>query len=145
MANIAGQDKIPGFVRPAIALLTCIAVVALALVPIAIRGEGSAGLGGLAVAAAICLAAGFAAEGISNVLARLGTPLAAAMVGMGVRMLPPLVLCVGLAATGESGRSHLAFIVYLLAFYFATLATETWFAVKRVAAISPIVLPKQTR
>lgn len=142
MAKSIGQDKSPGFVRPAIMLLTCIALVALALLPSAFNREGSAGLGGLAVAASVCLVAGFAAEAISTFLARTGIPLAAAMVGMGVRMLPPLMLCVGLAATGESGRSHLAFVFYLLAFYFATLVTETWFAVKRVAAISPIMQKK---
>jgi hypothetical protein len=120
-------------------LLACISVVALALVPFALNGSGSAGLGGLAVAAAVCLGAGFAAEAISTFLARLGTPLAAAMVGMGMRMLPPLVLCVVLAATGASGRDHLPFVCYLFAFYFATLVMETWLAVKRVASISPMV------
>src|SRR4051812_25615576 len=133
----SGQTISHGFVRSALMLVACTSVVALALAPIALRNEGSGSLAGLAVAAGVCLLAGFAAEGVSTFLASSGTPLAAAMVGMGMRMLPPLILCVALAATGQSGREHLAFIVYLLAFYFATLVMETWLAVKRVASISP--------
>jgi hypothetical protein len=125
-------------------LVACIFVVALALTPIALKNEGSGSLAGLAVAAGVCLFAGFAAEGVSTFLANSGTPLAGAMVGMGVRLLPPLMLCVALAATGQSGREHLAFICYLLAFYFATLGMETWLAVKRVASISPS-FPKSSR
>src|SRR5919205_198912 len=104
MPGVSGQDKSHGFVRSALMLLACICVVALVLVPVAINFSGSGGLGGLAVAAAVCLAAGFAAEAVSTFLARTGNTLAAAMVGMGIRMMPPLVLCVGLAASGENGR-----------------------------------------
>jgi hypothetical protein len=101
------------------------------------RREGSAGFGGLAAAGGICLLAGLAAEALSTALARTGNTLVAAMVGMGVRMLPPLVLIVGLAASGQSGRSHMAFIFYLLAFYGVTLVMETYLAIKRVAAFGP--------
>ncbi len=51
---------------------------------------------------------------------------------MAIRMVPPLAICVVLAAQGADGREHLAFIGYLLAFYLVTLAVETWLAVKRV-------------
>ena len=137
LGSTSGQVTSHGFVRSALMLVACLSVVALALLPVAMSGTGSSGLAGLAVAAGVCLLAGFAAEGLSTFLANSGTPLAAAMVGMGVRMLPPLVLCVALAATGQSGREHLHFICYLLAFYFATLVIETWLAVKRVAAHTP--------
>jgi hypothetical protein len=138
------REQVPslGFVRSALMLLACISVVALALIPIAWRGAGTGGLAGLAVAAGICLVAGLAAEAISTFLAHSGVPLAGAMVGMGVRMLPPLMLCVALAASGQSGRQHLPFICYLLAFYFATLVMETWLAVKRISHASPA--PTQT-
>jgi hypothetical protein len=137
MPGFSGQEKTPGFVRSALMLLACISVVALVLAPVALKNQGTGGFGGLAAAAGICLLAGFAAEAISTFLARSGTPLAAAIVGMGVRMLPPLALCMVLAASGQSGRAHLAFICYLLAFYFATLVMETWLAVQRVAAFTP--------
>ena len=51
-----------------------------------------------------------------------------------IRMVPPLALCVVLAARGVSGRDHLAFIFYLLGFYLVALALETWTSVARVAA-----------
>jgi hypothetical protein len=38
-----------------------------------------------------------------------------------------------LLALQDGGREHLAFVVYLLTFYFVTLALDTWWAVKRVA------------
>jgi len=135
LGSTSGQATISDFLRSATLLIACILVVALALTPFAVRSTGSAGLGGLAIAAGVCLLAGFGAEAISAVIARLASPLAGAMLGMGIRMLPPLMLCLGLAITGQSGRNHLAFVFYLLAFYFATLAMETVLAVKRVAAI----------
>jgi hypothetical protein len=55
------------------------------------------------------------------------------LVGMAVRMGPPLVICLVLAAQGANGREHLAFIVYLLLFYVATLAVETWLAAIRAS------------
>lgn len=130
----SGQVTSHGFMRSALMLIACLAVVALALTPVAFMNQGSGGFSGLAVAAAICLGAGLGAEAVSAFLQRSGIPLAATMVGMGIRMLPPLVLCLMLAASGQSGRAHLPFICYLLAFYFATLVMETWLAVRRVAA-----------
>jgi hypothetical protein len=47
-----------------------------------------------------------------------------------------MAVCFGLLANGEHGRDHLAFIVYLLTFYFTTLAVETIAAVKRLGATS---------
>lgn len=131
----SGQNTTSDFLRSASLLIACIFVVALLLTPFALRNTGSAGLSGLATAAAVCLFAGFGAEAISTVLARLGSPLAGAMLGMGIRMLPPLILCLGLALTGQSGREHLPFVFYLLTFYFATLVMETRLAVKRVAEV----------
>jgi len=90
-------------------------------------------MSGLAVAAAICLVAGWIAELLAFMLHGRVMPLAVMLLGMAVRMLPPLGICVALAARGSSGRDHLAFIVYLLAFYLITLALETWLTVGRVA------------
>lgn len=119
--------------RSALLLMACLSVVALVLAPVAYMNEGSGSFAGLGIAALICLGAGLGAEAVSAFLQRTGTPLAATMIGMGIRMLPPLVLCLMLAASGASGRAHLPFICYLLAFYFATLVVETWLAVRRLA------------
>lgn len=118
-------------------LLACVLVAALLLAPFTFDQSGSRGPLGMAVAALVCLFAGFAAEGVSLLLIRIGQPLAGTMVGMAIRMLPPLVLCLALAASGQTGRQHLHFIFYLLAFYMVTLAFETWIAVKRTGALSP--------
>ena len=57
---------------------------------------------------------------------------------MMVRMILPLGVCVAPRwPSGQSGRQHLAFIGYLLAFYIVTLALETWLAVKRTSGHSP--------
>ena len=55
-----------------------------------------------------------------------------------------LAVCIGLAAFGQSGRQHLAFIGYLLTFYLVTLALETWLAVKRAHIGIVIIEPKHT-
>jgi hypothetical protein len=126
------QTASRGFVRSALALATCVLVVALALLPYAMRQSGSAGPMGVAAAATIVLLAGLAAEGMGAIFAGLGSPLAALLFGMAARMAPPMLICLALALQGAHGREYLAFICYLLAFYLATLALETWLAVKRV-------------
>jgi hypothetical protein len=108
---------------------------ALLLLPFAARQSGSAGTVGLAVAAGVCLLCGWTSEGLAHLVGRSGTPLVAMLTGMAVRMAPPLVICLVLAAQGTDGRGHLAFIGYLLTFYMSTLAVETWLAVKRTSRI----------
>jgi len=130
---INGQTISRSFVRSALTLAVCIFATAVVLLPVAMQQSGSGGPIGLAGAAAICLASGCAAEAISGPLARAGSPLVALLLAMMVRTMPPLVLCLILAARGNDGRQHLALIGYLLAFYVVTLAMETWLAVKRVS------------
>ena len=128
----SGPATMHGFVRSAIMLAACILAAALLLSPIALRQLGSGNIFGLAIAASICLLSGLIAEGASIFVART-SPLGASLIGMMVRMVLPLGVCVALLATGQNGRQHLAFIGYLLAFYMLTLALETWFAVTRTA------------
>jgi hypothetical protein len=131
-----------GFVRSAITLIASIFAAALLLMPFALTQIGSAGPAGLALAAAICIVSGLAAEGLAGVVAQ-NSPLGATLIGMMVRMFVPLGVCVGILATGHSGRDYLVFIGYLLAFYLLTLGVETWLAVKRTAANSLSKQPKQ--
>lgn len=125
-----------GFVRPALFLAGCVGAVALLLSPIAIGRTGSGGPAGLAIAAAFCLVAGWIAEALAYRLHRSVSPLGVMLLGMAIRMVPPLGVCLMLAAQGARGREHLAFIGYLLAFYLVTLALETWLTVKRVGRTS---------
>jgi hypothetical protein len=126
------------FLRSVLLLGGCVLLVAMLIAPFAAGKTGSAGLAGLAVAAAICLVAGVVAESLAFVLGDRVMPLAVMLLGMAVRMLPPLGVCVALAAQGVSGREHLAFIFYLLAFYLVTLAFETWLTVGRIANTSSL-------
>lgn len=136
-----GQATGHTFLRSVILLSAWVLLAALLMAPFTWNHTGSRGPLGLAAAASVCLVAGFAAEAVSTLLTRAGTPLGGTMVGMAIRMFPPLALCVALAASGQSGRQHLAFIWYLLTFYFVTLALETWLAVKRIAKSSAPVSP----
>ena len=129
-----GQTSGGSLVRSAFVLSSCIAVIALILTPYAIGQTGSAGLIGVLAAALICLFSGLASEGFAYISGRGATPLLGMLLGMAARMAPPLVICLVLAGQGADGRRHLAFVCYLLVFYFATLAVETWLAVKRVNA-----------
>jgi hypothetical protein len=121
-----------GFLHPALLLAGSLCAVALLLLPIAVTRTGSAGITGLVIAGGVCLLAGIAAEGIAVALAGRVTPVGIMLLGMGVRVLPPMAICIGLFAAGQSGRAHLAFIGYLLAFYLTTLTLETLAAVKRL-------------
>jgi len=128
----SGPATMHGFVRSAIILGACILAAALLLTPIALRQPGSGNIVGLAIATGICLLSGLISDGVSTFVART-SPLGASLIGMMVRMVLPLGVCVALLASGQNGRQHLAFIGYLLAFYMITLALETWLAVKRTA------------
>lgn len=125
-----------GLFHPALLLAGLTVVIALALLPFAVGRTDSGGPLGLAIAGAVCLLAAWLAEGIAWLLRGHVPPVSLTLVGMGIRMLPPLALCLFLAASGQSGRTHLAFIAYLLAFYVLTLALETYLAVRRVAQSS---------
>jgi hypothetical protein len=126
-----------GFVRSALLVSVVILVIALLLAPFAARQTDMNGMRGLGSAAAICLFAACAAEGVGCVLSRIGSHLAAMLFSMALRFIPPLAVCFVLAANGAGGQRYVAFVCYLLVFYLATLAVETWLAVKRVSVTSP--------
>jgi hypothetical protein len=129
---MSGPTTTRGFVGSAIMLTACTVAVALVLAPIAAGKSGSSGPLGLIAAAAVCLLSGLAADCIGSFVTRT-SPVGAALVGMMIRMIVPLGVCVALLASGQSGRDHLPFIGYLLTFYMVVLALETWLAVKRSA------------
>lgn len=120
--------------RSALLLVSAVLVAALLMLPFSAGRVGSGGPNGLMLAAAICLATAGAAELLSCALHGGVSPLLLMLTGMAIRMLPPLAICVVLAARGANGREYLPFIVYLLAFYLVTLALETWLTVSRLAS-----------
>jgi len=114
-------------------LVGAIAALFLALLPIAIWQQGQRGLWESAAAGLVCLLPAVAALGVSYRL--LGTPhaLAAMMLAMGFRLLPPLVVCL-LLAKRSSGAVFFHFVCYLLLFYVMTLTFETYWFVRLIRA-----------
>jgi hypothetical protein len=125
-----------GFVRSALLVAAAVLAVGLLLAPFAARQTDMNGILGLALAGAICLVAACLAEGVGCALSRTGSHLAAMLFSMALRFIPPLAVCFVLAASGAGGQQHFAFVCYLLILYLATLAVETWLAVKRVKVAS---------
>jgi len=126
-----GQVANHGFLRSALVLAGSVLIVALLLLPIAMRQTGTGAPLGLAAAAGLCLAAACVAEAVSCTFAKTGAHLVGMLLSMGIRLALPLAVCVALAASGANGRQHLPFVCYLLTFYLVALAAETVFAVKR--------------
>ena len=113
--------------RSALLLAGCVLVVALLLAPFAVAQDWQRRTrrAGARRARFAWRPAGLPKR-LARLLGRDASPLAVMLLGMAIRMVPPLGICVVLAAQGAHGREHLAFIVYLLAFYLVTLALETW-------------------
>lgn len=137
--STTGPATMHGIARSAIVFITCTLVAALLLLPFALQQPSTSGPSGLAVAAAICLASGLIAEGLGLAVGRV-SPLGGTLIGMLIRMIVPLGVCIAMLAMGFSGHEHLAFISYLLTFYLLTLAVGTWLAVQRASAAT---LPSQ--
>ena len=83
------------------------------------------------VAAGICLFAGAFALAVTARMFRSQQALAGMLLAMGLRSIPPLTVCLILAVGGRPDR-YLGFIVYLLGFYMAALAAETYASVRMV-------------
>lgn len=114
-------------------LLLVGAIVALfiAVLPIAIWQQGIQGIKESATAGLLCLVPAVAGLGVSYRL--VGTPhaLVALLLSMAFRLVPPLGVCLLLATRG-GGADFAFFISYLLLFYAATLAVETYLFVQLI-------------
>src|SRR5262245_55296415 len=104
MIDDLNSSPFRGLLRPAAVLAACIFTVALLLLPFAFGRSGFNGPLGLAAAAAICLVTGWVAEVLAYALRGSITPLGIMLLGMGVRMIPPLGICLALAAQRADGR-----------------------------------------
>jgi hypothetical protein len=130
-AAVGGQDMDRTFVRSATVLTICILATAALLLPVALRESGTGNLAGLAIVTLMFLVSAWISEVVSLRFHRTGSPLVAMGLAMAIRTVPPLLVCLCLAARGYSGRGNFALIGYLFAFYFVTLVVETRLAVKR--------------
>ena len=129
--------------RSSLLLTLSIVSASLLLVPVALGREGVNGPFGILAAAAIVLATGTVVELIGFAL-HGSNSMAATLLGMATRMLPPLAVCAMLAASGAREREYLPFVSYLLALYLVALAIETWLAVRRTAQ-PPVETVNQVR
>lgn len=133
MIDDLNPSPLRGILRPVLTLTGCVFVVALLLLPFTWGRTGLNGPAGLGVAAGICLVSGWVAEGLACALHRYIAPLGVMLLGMTVRVLPPLGVCLALAAQRADGRPYLPFIGYLLTLYLVTLAVETWLGTQRAS------------
>lgn len=114
-------------------LVGAVAVLYALALPLAISQQGLRGAAEAGAAALLCLLPAATALGLSYRL--IGTPqaFAALALAMGLRLMPPLAIVLILATRG-TGADFMPFICYLLVFYLATLAVETWLFVRIIQA-----------
>jgi len=121
------------FARSTLITAACVLTLAAVVSAIAAAVEkyGSSGPWGIGYAAVVCLAGALAGNLTTAFGCRRASGLATLLIGMAFRLLSPLAVCLFLASRGSS-RDHIAFVVYILIFYFTTLAFDTYWAVQRV-------------
>jgi hypothetical protein len=125
------ENPTSDFLRAALWLIGGAVIVGLILFPFATGRTGTGGPVGLLAAAVVCVSAGLISEAL-RCFVLASAPLASLLLGMFMRLAPPLFVCLALASRNESGWDHMPFVCYLLAFYGLTLILESWFAVGRV-------------
>ena len=121
-----------GFRSCALLLTWVVVVFFVAMAPAAIWWQGLQALPAMAAAAVVCLLPGLAALAVTSRCRDQQRPLLAVGLGMGLRLTPPLLVCLVLAVAGSTS-GYLSFVVYLLTFYLVTLALETYIAVQMVS------------
>ena len=115
-------------------LAAAVVILSFLVLPVAYWQQGLPGIAWATGAAALCLLTGIGAITATFYFARHPIPIIGMLLAMAVRMLPPLAVCLGLSARG-SGHDYFGFVCYLLLFYLATLAVETWLSVRMVRSL----------
>lgn len=110
-------------------LALAIVAVSVLVGPLAYMAEGPAGVMWALAAAVLCLTCGFAAIALREWFTSQNNPLAGLLGSMGVRFLPPLVLCL-LIAIQQTGSGYFVFVGSLLVNYLVVLVVESWLAIR---------------
>ncbi len=134
-----GLDQ--GFISCAVRFVVLAAAASALVLTWVCWSWGTAGLHVAGLAAALCVAAGLLALGVTAWQARQGRPLPAMLCGMAARMVPLLLVCLLLAVGQQAhilpdsllrgsllpGSRDLtrSFASYMVIFYLITLAIET--------------------
>jgi len=130
-ANRVALLREGAYLRSATWLTCAIGALLVLLMPFALWNSGATGAIEVTIAAAICLLPGLVALWFTSQSAGSNQVLFGLLFSMGLRILPPLVICLALSLR-STGAEYFSFIVYLLLFYMATLALETTLSVRLV-------------
>ena len=127
--NLTAYWRESTYLRNATCLTCATGVMLVLLLPFAFWSSGSAGALEVLVASVICLLPGLIALWFTSQTGDTNHVLFGLLFSMGLRLLPPLVICLALSLR-STGAEYFSFICYLLLFYMVTLALETFLSVR---------------
>jgi len=119
------------YLRSATWLACAIGMLLVLLMPFAVWNSGAAGAWEVTIAAVVCLLPGLIALWFTSQSTGSNQVLFGILFSMGLRLLPPLVICLALSLR-STGAESFSFICYLLLFYMITLALETYLSVRLI-------------
>jgi len=133
--NLTAYWRDSAYLRCATWLTCAIGALLVMLMPFALWNSGAVGAWEVTIAAAVCLLPGlialwFTSHWFISYRAGSNQVLFALLFSMGLRLLPPLAIC--LLSLQSTGAESFSFICYLLLFYLVTLALETYLSVRLV-------------
>ncbi|NOY29085.1 MAG: hypothetical protein GXP28_02585 [Planctomycetes bacterium] len=129
--NLTAYWRDSAYLRCATWLTCAIGALLVLLMPFALWNSGATGAIEVTIAAVICLLPGLVALWFTSQSTDSNQVLFGLLFSMGLRLLPPLVICLALSLR-STGAEYFSFIVYLLLFYMVTLALETYLSVRLV-------------
>jgi hypothetical protein len=129
--NLTAYWRESSYLRCATWLTCAIAALLVLLMPFALWNSGAVGSLEVFVAATICLLPGLISLWFTSQAADTKQVLFSLLFSMGLRLLPPLVICLALSMR-STGAEYFSFICYLLLFYMVTLALETYLSVRLI-------------
>jgi len=123
-------------------LLGAVTLLYLLLTPVVLWLQGVAGLRPAATAALVSMLAGVMVVAVAHQPGLRNRPLISMFLATTLRMVPLLAIGVTVAVSHDK-RGHFDFICYLVVFYLAALAVETYASVQlvRMAQMDQNLLP----
>jgi hypothetical protein len=119
------------YLRSAFWLTCAVGSLVAVLAPFALWNNDTKGILEVFVAAGSCLVPGLIALWISTRNTDPHQVLFGFLLSMGLRIFPPLMICLVLSQQA-TGAEYFSFICYLLLFYLVTLALETYLSVRLI-------------
>ena len=129
--NRTARWRDSGYWRSAAWLSGAVGALWVVLLPWSYWHQGAGEVLALSAAAASGLLPGLVALGITARSTDSQQVFAPLLLSMGLRLIPPLLICLALSQRG-TGADFFSFICYLLLFYLVTLTVETCLSVRLV-------------